>query len=375
MYGWERLVLLRHLLEEGLPKTVIAERLGVSRAVIYHWITTGQLDRDVSTVPPRRERAPQPVKLDPYKEIIRARLASYPELSAARLFAECRAAGYRGCRSQLQLFVRETRPVPPAEPVVRFETAPGVQAQVDFAEVRFPWGKRFAFLVVLGYSRLLWLAFYPRQTMQTVLAGLEAAFAYFGGVPREILFDQMRAVIIGDERPGGGKLLENAEFLRFAHHWGFRIRACRPYRAQTKGKVERPVHYVRHNFLYGREFLGDADLAAQHLTSPTLGGDLDREPNTRIHSGVGDGCEDALVLGFRVTGSVGARAALSRARGPFLLELPAPLFWRSCRIGGDVMLFSQPRRATASRIIAFARRRRRDRRPSLDRASGCLYVS
>lgn len=109
-------MLLRHLLEEGLPKTVIAERLGVSRAVIYHWITTGQLDRDVSTVPPRRERAPQPVKLDPYKEIIRARLASYPELSAARLFAECRTAGYQGCRSQLQIFVRETRPVPPAEP-------------------------------------------------------------------------------------------------------------------------------------------------------------------------------------------------------------------------------------------------------------------
>ncbi len=277
MYGWERLVLLKHLLEEGLPKTVIAERLGVSRAVIYHWLATGQLDRDVSTVPPRRVRAAQPVKLDPYKEIIRARLESYPELSAARLLAECRATGYRGCRSQLQIFVRQTRPTPPTEPIIRFETAPGVQAQVDFAEVRFPWGKRSAFLVVLGYSRLLWLAFYPRQTMQTVMTGLEAAFAYFGGVPREILFDQMRAVVIGDERPGGGKLLENAEFLRFAHHWGFRIRACRPYRAQTKGKVERPVHYVRHNFLYGREFLGDADLADQALAW------LDHTANQRVH--------------------------------------------------------------------------------------------
>jgi len=103
---------------------------------------------------------------------------------------------------------------------------------------------------VLGYSRLLWLRFYPRQTMATVFDGLEAAFTYFGGVPGELLFDQMKSVILEDHRPDGGKLLENAEFLRFAAHWGFRIRACRPYRAKTKGKVERPIGYVRGNLLY-----------------------------------------------------------------------------------------------------------------------------
>lgn len=263
MYGWERLVLLRHLLDEGLTKAAIAERLGVSRRVIYYWIETGQLDRDVTTPLPPRARRKRPPKLAPYHAIIQARLASYPELSAVRLFEECRAAGYAGGLSQRQLYVRHARPRPPVEPVIRFETAPGIQAQVDFAEVRFPWGKRSALLVVLGHSRLLWLAFYPRQTMQTVIRGLEAAFTTFGGVPRECLFDQMRSVILGDERLTGGRLLENPEFLRFAAHWDFRIRACRPYRAQTKGKVERPIHYVRWNFLYGREFLGDADLAAQ----------------------------------------------------------------------------------------------------------------
>ena len=179
--------------------------------------------------------------------------------------------------SQVQIYVRQTRPQPPVEPVIRFETEPGVQAQVDFAEVRFPWGKRHALLVVLGYSRLLWLAFYPRQTMQTVITGLEAAFTTFGGVPRECLFDQMKAVIVDDARPRGGKLLENPEFLRFAAHWGFRIRACRPYRAKTKGKVERPIHYVRGNFLYGRDFLGDGDLDAQavHWVGATA--------NQRVH--------------------------------------------------------------------------------------------
>ena len=277
MYGWERLVLLRHLLDEGLPKTEIAARLGVSRRLIYHWIATGQLDQDVAALCAPRERRAGPTKLGAYEAIIRERLDTYPELSAARLFDEVRAAGYPGGLAQVQVFVRQVRPRPPAEEVVRFETPPGHQAQVDFATFRFPWGKRYVFLFVLGYSRLLWLQFYPRQTMATVCEALEAAFAYLGGVPRELLFDQMRAVIIDDARPAGGRVLENPEFLRFATHWGFRVRACRPYRARTKGKVERPVRYLRDNFVYGREFLGDGDLNAQALLW------MDGTANPRVH--------------------------------------------------------------------------------------------
>lgn len=180
-----------------------------------------------------------------------------------RLLAECRATGYDGGVTQLREYVAGIRPRPEPEPIIRFETEPGVQAQFDFAEVRLPWGKRWALVVVLGYSRLLYVEFTPRQTALTVMLGLERAFHAFGGVPQELLFDQMKAVIVEDHRGSGGKLLENAEFLRFAAHWGFRIRACRPYRAQTKGKVERPIRYLRDNFLYGRTFLGDADLADQ----------------------------------------------------------------------------------------------------------------
>ncbi len=276
MYGWDTLVLLKHLLEEGLSKQAIADRLGVSRRVIYHWLATGQVERDLEAMPPRRS-APRETKLDRYHGIIRERLDTYPALSAVRLFAEVQAAGYAGGITQVRDYVARVRPRPEPEPVVRFETAPGHQAQVDFAEFRFPWGKRHALLVVLGYSRLLWLRFYPRQTMAVVMAALEDAFAYFGGVPRELLFDQMKAVIVEDGRPDGGKLLENPEFLRFAHHWSFRIRACRPYRAQTKGKVERPVRYVRGNFIYGREFVGDADLDAQRRWW------LDAVANPRVH--------------------------------------------------------------------------------------------
>lgn len=270
-------MLLRHLLDQGLKKTAIAEQLGISRRLIYYWIETGQLDRDLSNPPLPRMREARLTRLDPYKPIITTRLGTYPELSAVRLFDECRRAGYPGSLTQLKVFVRQVRPRPEPEPVIRFETAPGHQAQVDFARFQFPWGVRYALLVVLGYSRLLWLSFFPRQTLRTVITGLEEAFTYFGGVPYELLFDQMKAVIVDDRRESGGKLLENPEFLRFAHHWGFRVRACRPYRAQTKGKVERPVAYVRGNLVYGREFLGDADLADQCYRW------LEETANARMH--------------------------------------------------------------------------------------------
>jgi transposase len=278
MYGRERRVLLRHYLEQGLTKSEIARTLNVSRRTVYHWLATGQLERELDNEAVRyRPRAPIARKIDSYREIILARLAAYPRLSATRLHDEVRAAGYAGGYTQVKEYVRQVRPKPPADPVVRFETPAGLQAQVDFAEFRLPWGKRFALLVVLGYSRLLWFQFYSRQTMTVLMRGLEQAFAAFGGVPVEVLFDQLKAVIIDDERASGGKLLENLEFARFAAHWGFRIRACRPYRARTKGKVERPVGYVRESFFYGREFLNDADLNAQALSW------MAQTANARVH--------------------------------------------------------------------------------------------
>lgn len=278
MYAREHRVLLRHYLEQGLSKAEIARSLGVSRRTLYYWIDSGQLDRGLDEGPVRyKPRPPVPCKIDRYREIIQGRLKEYPRLSATRLFDEIRASGYAGGYTQVKDYVREVRPMPPADPVVRFETPPGLQAQVDFAEFRLPWGKRFALLVVLGYSRLMWVRFYPRQTMAVLMGGLEEAFATFGGVPAELLFDQLKAVIIDDQREIGGRILENGEFLRFAAHWGFRIRACRPYRAKTKGKVERPVRYVRESFFYGREFLNDADLNERVLAW------LRQTANARVH--------------------------------------------------------------------------------------------
>jgi transposase len=104
---------------------------------------------------------------------IEARLTAYPELSSVRLIDEIRAAGYAGGYSQLKAYVRRVRPLPAPEPVIRFETPAGRQAQVDFARFRFDCGVRYALLVVLGYSRVLRCRFYPRQDMATLMDGLE----------------------------------------------------------------------------------------------------------------------------------------------------------------------------------------------------------
>ena len=264
MYTRDTLVLLKHYLESGLSKTAIADQLGVSRRLVHYLIASGQLEREMGAdAMPRTRGTAGVAKLAAVTPLIEARLATFPALSAVRVFAECRAAGYVGGYSQLTALVRRLRPPPVPEAAVRFETAPGEQAQFDFATVKLPWGVRYALVMVLGFSRLLYVEFVLRQTALTVMLGLERAFAAFGGVPQHVLFDQLKSVIVDDQRPDGGRLLANPEFLRFAAHWNFQVRACRPYRAQTKGKVERPIHYLRNNFLYGRTFLGDGDLADQ----------------------------------------------------------------------------------------------------------------
>ena len=272
-----------HLVEEGLSTAAICRRLGISRQTAYNWKAAGR-----SSVAAYGPRSGAGSILDPYKELIAVRLGEFPRLSAVRLFAEVQAAGYPGGYDLVKRHVRELRPRPAKEPVVRFETEPGHQGQVDFAQFRLPWGKRYALLVVLGYSRLLWFQFYARQTMEVLMRGLEAAFTYFGGVPAELLFDQLKAVIIEDRRASAGELLRNQRFQRFAAYHGFTTRACRPYRAQTKGKVERPVRFVRDGFFYARSFVSDADLNAQALhwlatvANPRVHGTLKEVPLVRF---------------------------------------------------------------------------------------------
>ena len=114
MIGWERRVLLRHYLEQGISKTELAERFGMTRQTIHRWIREGELDRDIDAEAVRYgPRPPVERKIDPYKGIIVSRLSEYPELTAVRLFAEIRAAGYPGGYTQVKEYVRQVRPRPP----------------------------------------------------------------------------------------------------------------------------------------------------------------------------------------------------------------------------------------------------------------------
>ena len=216
MHGWGTRMRLKYYLEQGVSKSELSRRFGIARRTIHHWMRRGNW---TATWRPgrrggRRGRGAS-TSWTRTRGSSRSGCGSFPKLSAARLFEEVRAAGYPGGYGRVNEYVRQVRPRDPVEPLQRFETPPGRQGQVDFGTFKLPWGRRHALLVVLGHSRLLWLRFYPRQTMTVLIDGLESAFARFGGVPQELLFDQMRSVVISDDRTGGGGLVLNAEFLRF----------------------------------------------------------------------------------------------------------------------------------------------------------------
>src|SRR6202042_3648501 len=214
---------------------------------------------------------------------LRERLATYPALTARRLFREIKERGYSGGYSVVRDRVREIRPARSAGYEVRFETPPGEQAQVDFArfEVEFvdePRVRRIVWLfsMVLGYSRLMWARFVLHQDLQSVLRCHIAAFEAIGGAPRTILYDRMKTAVIGED--ADGLVIYNRALLDLARHYGFQPRACRPYRAKTKGKVERPFRYIREDFFLGGVFRNLDDLNAQ------LRFWLDTVANPRLHA-------------------------------------------------------------------------------------------
>ena len=253
---WEE---MRRRRAEGQSVSQIARATGLDRKTVRaglgkaEWIPYRRLPLAATLLSPHAawlsERAPQ------------------VQYSARILFQELRANhGYRGGYDTVKIAVRPLR----AEAAVasltqrRFETGPGEQAQVDWGQVRV----RFAsgpteihiFVLTLGYSRRAWAEGYANEQMEALLAAHEHAFEHFGGHTAEILYDRMRTVTIGT---AAGVPRWNATFEAFARYWGFEPRLCRPYRAQTKGKVESGVKYVKRNFVPGRVFADLADFNEQ----------------------------------------------------------------------------------------------------------------
>jgi transposase len=269
------------LARQGLSVSAIARRTGRDRKTIRSYIARGL------EPPAYKPREPAPSPLAPFGAFLRERVGRFPDLTGRRLWREVRDLGFGGGYSTVTDFLRTVRP--PAEPATferRFETPPGRQAQVDFAyfKVGFedePGAERIVWLfsLVLGHSRMMWARFVARQDLATVLRCHIAAFQAIGGVPEEILYDRMRTAVLGEVDDRG--IVYNDKLLGLAAHYGFVPKACRPYRAKTKGKVERPFRYVREDFFLARSFRNLEDLNAQFTQW------LDQVANRRLHGTTG----------------------------------------------------------------------------------------
>ena len=243
---------IKDLQRQGVSQRQIARLTGYSRNTIAKQLGHATPKPFVKT--PRKSR------LDPFKLYLTERYQTYG-LSAVRLLEEIRPQGYTGSINLVQRFLKTFKDerTGKAKMTVRFETAPGQQAQADWAEVgRFEdGGKIYAFVMVLSFSRMLFVTFTRSMALTELIACHQEAFAYFGGIPSAVLYDNMAQV----RKPGSGEL--NPLMADFAAHYGFAVKTHQPYRPRTKGKVERMVDYLKDNFLNGRTFAGLDDLAAQ----------------------------------------------------------------------------------------------------------------
>lgn len=247
---------------QGMSVSAIARQSGLDRKTVRKYIQRGL------EAPAYGPRKPRQTVIDPFTVYLRERVSAFPGLTGSRLFREIKERGYAGGYTAVTDLLREIRPAPSSSFEVRFETAPGEQAQVDFAQFQVvftdePTVPRIVWLfsLVLGYSRLIWARFVLHQDLATLLRCHVAAFEALGGVPHEVLYDRMKTVVTGEANAGG--IVYNRALIDPARRFGFHPRACRPYRAKTKGKVERPFCYIREDFFLARSFCNLEDLNRQ----------------------------------------------------------------------------------------------------------------
>jgi len=233
-------VLKRH----GTSIRAIAKATGLARNTVRRYLRGGD---EAATRKPAPKR---PEKLDPFKEYIVERMgAAAPDvIPATVLLREIRDRGYDGGYTRVKDFVRGLRPQPRPDPVVRFETEPGQQMQADWATINHGGKKLKVFIATLGWSRTAYVEFCDNEKVETLIACHEHAFDAFAGVPLEVLYDNMKTVVLDRNTYGRGLHRFHPGFLDYAKHSGFLPRLCLPYRAKTKGKVERFIGYLKRSF-------------------------------------------------------------------------------------------------------------------------------
>jgi transposase len=204
---------------------------------------------------------------DPYVPFIEETLKQYPRLRASRLYEMVRARGYPGQPDHFRTIVARYRPRPPAEAYLRVRTLPGEQAQVDwghFGKIRIGLALRvlWAFVMVLSWCRQIFLRFYLSAAMPSFVRGHVDAFDFFGGVPRVLLYDNLKSAVL--ERAGDA-IRFHPTLLELSAHYHYLPRPVAPARGNEKGRVERAIRYIRDSFFPARTYTDLDDLNAQAL--------------------------------------------------------------------------------------------------------------
>lgn len=276
--------MIHKMIKEGLSKSAIARKLGLSRDTVskYAKLPEGHV--------PVIKRAAPGTTVDAYLPHIARMLEKAHELDihipSTSIYEEIKKMGYTGSlRWMLEIMQKHAlrERVKEEEFLIRFETDPGHQMQVDWVE--FPKDGLSAFVATMGYSRTSYVEYVTDEKVETLIQCHMNAFNYFGGVPTEGLYDNMKTVIIKRNAYGRGKHKFNEQFRDFAKHCGMDLKVCKPYRAQTKGKVERFNHYLRYSF--HNAFKVRLSMMGYKMTKENANAEvmdwLDYTANARIH--------------------------------------------------------------------------------------------
>ncbi|KYO66713.1 IS21 family transposase [Thermovenabulum gondwanense] len=283
MLGSGSIIMLHELKAKGKSIRAIAREAGLSRNTVRKYLRA-------QGIPERKPHPKRGSKLDPYKDTIQE-LMNLGIFNCEVIYERIKEKGYTGGRTILRDYVRQFRPPKKAPAVCRYETKPGQQAQVDWGEYTYideetgETRKLYLFVMVLGYSRAIYVEFTNRCDVNTFIRCLIHGFEYFGGVTDVLLTDRMKTVIIGTDE--NKKPVWNSIFEDLAATLGFTPRVCKARRPQTKGKVESGIDFVKSNFLPGRKFTDYGDLNRQAIV-------WCENKNRRIHGTTGERPIDRL---------------------------------------------------------------------------------
>lgn len=232
------------LSRQGLGIKAIARKLNISRNTVRKYLNQADM------FPNYKVRETKPSKLDPFKSFILERIQhAHPHwIPAVVLLREIKEQEYAGGITILRNFIYPLKQKE-VEPLIRFETKAGVQMQIDFTTIRRGRHTLKAFVATLGYSRATYVQFFDNEKVEAWKTGIIEACHFFEGVPKEILCDNAKAIIIERDAYEEGHHKWNQTMLDLSKAYGFKLRVCRPYRAKTKGKVERFNHYLKNSFI------------------------------------------------------------------------------------------------------------------------------